>query len=174
MAVTLVTTPGSISANSYATLAEASSYFEATDWSPTWEALSTQEKSKALVRATRDLEALYVFSGSKEAETQALEFPRSAELPGHLYDSGIPRRIKHAQLELARWTVSDAVAGTSPSERGIDEVDVHGVVSVVYSKSMPSSSAIARDGGNQQRVDALVRPFLSASGGPNTFEFDKF
>lgn len=115
MAVTIVATVGSASANSFVTLAEAATYLEARLNTTTWDAATTDTQNRALVEATREI-SNKEYVGQRATSTQALSWPRwSATNPdspsGWLYDSDVvPQRIKDATMELAFQFVN---AGTS-------------------------------------------------------------
>ena len=109
MAVTIVATVGSASANSFVTLAEAATYAETRLNASTWETdATTDTKNRALVEATRWLSVLH-WQGARVDSTQALSWPRawapnpdSPNLAFNYYDTDvIPQRVKDATCELA-------------------------------------------------------------------------
>ena len=113
MAITITATPGDASANSYVTLAEANTYLEASLQAETWAALDDERKKASLVHATRLIET-YKFGGLKSTSTQALEWPREGVFDRNGYVvSGVPKKLKDAQCELAMWelTEQDRLAG---------------------------------------------------------------
>ena len=69
------TTPGGASSNSYATVAEADSYFSTTFFNATWSAFDTTTKENWLVNAARTIDR-YSFRGGRWKNDQALAFPR--------------------------------------------------------------------------------------------------
>jgi hypothetical protein len=107
MAITIIATAGSASANSFVTLAEAASYMEgrlnATSWETT---ATTDQKNRALVEATREL-SNKTYIGERADTTQALAWPRQmAHDPdspnADFYASTVvPQRVKDATCELA-------------------------------------------------------------------------
>ncbi len=116
MAVTVVATVGSASANSFVTLAEADTYMEGKLPSPTtWDAASDDTCNRALVSAARWLSAL-AWLGDRADATQALSWPRSSVVDptdpdGLEFDTDeIPQALKDAQCELALLMVN---AGTT-------------------------------------------------------------
>ena len=109
MAITIVTTAGSATANSYATIAETDEYALSTVWQSTWAALSDEEKNSILVRAARSLDTIG-FHGRPTADSQALEFPRTeAYYPsGNMYSTTlVPQTIADAQMHIACYLSKD-------------------------------------------------------------------
>lgn len=114
MAVTLVATPGSSSANSYITLADAQSYIddERLEAAPSeWTDASTGTKSKALISATRVIQSIpfpgrsYYWGPRVNGQVrQALFFPRTVD--GELGALAIPRPVKWATVELALYLIA--------------------------------------------------------------------
>lgn len=109
MAVTIVATVGSASANSFVTLAEAATYVESRLNATAWESTATtDEKNRALVEATRWLTVLGWY-GARVDTTQALSWPRSwapdPDSPNLAYNyfatTVVPQRVKDATCELA-------------------------------------------------------------------------
>jgi hypothetical protein len=106
MAVTIVTTVGGASSNSYATLAEAETYMEGRLNGSTWDADTDDNKNRALVEAARELQVLR-WTGTRVDTTQALAWPRQWAVDvddpnGDYYaTTEVPQRVKDAQMELA-------------------------------------------------------------------------
>lgn len=107
MAITIVATVGSASANSFVTLAEAATYMEGRLNASSWETdASTDSKNRALAEATRELSSVE-WLGYRVDSTQALSWPRDWVLnvddPNANYyaDTVIPERVKRATYELA-------------------------------------------------------------------------
>lgn len=102
MALVLDATLGGANSNTYVTLAEAETYFEARVHTSTWDALEIDSKNRQLKSAT-DFINQEEFLGKLVGTTQALEFPR-LELPlvrGREVNSIIPKQIKTATFEMA-------------------------------------------------------------------------
>lgn len=121
MAVTIVATAGSATANSYITLDEADDYVEAmvssTDVSK-WSTGTDDTRNRALAAATQRLDRER-FLGARATDTQALQWPRTGVRKPDTYvntyatgfpfrisddyftDEEIPDQIKRAQIELA-------------------------------------------------------------------------
>jgi hypothetical protein len=78
-------------ANSYATLAQATAYFELRPGGKKFLDLNQDEKTAALLFATILIDR-ETYWGQKETSTQALMFPRTGM-------SAIPEKVQHAQFE---------------------------------------------------------------------------
>lgn len=131
-------------ANSYVTLAAADTYFETVPDSSTWTDKTTDAKNRALISATRWIDALS-FYGDRCTETQALKWPRdNYTVDGvDLACSLIPQGIKVATYELARALANDTDSITSTSGTGsvYDEVEL-GDLRVKYNKATQTSGVI--------------------------------
>ncbi len=163
MAVTIVTTAGSATANSFITLAEADAFMEARLNASTWETDATDDtKNRALVEATRELNVLG-WDGNRTDDTQALAWPRQwAVNPddpnGDYYaTTTVPQRVKDATAELAFQFVK---AGTTDvaaldSSAGVLEK----TIDVLTTKYSEHGRADGLD--RYPRVMAYVRPLLA-------------
>lgn len=131
-------------ANSYVTLAAADTYFETVPDSSTWTDKTTDAKNRALISATRWIDAL-TFYGDRCTETQALKWPRdNYTVDGvDLACSLIPQGIKVATYELARALANDtdAVTGSTGTSGIYDEVKL-GDLQVKYKSSSTTSGVI--------------------------------
>jgi|TARA_X000001388_G_C2162059_1_gene96515 hypothetical protein len=127
MAVTIVATAGSATANSYITLSQADDYVEAmissTDVSK-WSTGTDDTRNRALAAATQRLDRER-FLGARATDTQALQWPRTGVRKPDTYvntyatgfpfrisddyftDTEIPDQIKRAQIELAVYLKSN-------------------------------------------------------------------
>lgn len=122
----IVATPGSATANSYITLAEAEVYISSrlsvTGW-PT--ALSANDtKIAAILWATRILDGV-CWRGMAASADQALAWPRSGVYRhGHVLDTDvIPTELKNATAELARQLIlSDLTADSDTQSQGISRI----------------------------------------------------
>ena len=103
MAATIDATLSGTSANSYVTLAQANTYFETIPDSTTWTNKTDDQKNRALIAATREIDNL-VFYGDRCDNGQALKFPRNNYEVDDvaLACTAVPNNIKYAQYELAR------------------------------------------------------------------------
>ena len=144
MAAVIVATLSGASANSYVTLAEANTYFETVPDSSTWTNKTDDQKNRALISATRWIDALS-FYGDRCTETQALKWPREDyTIDGiDLACSLIPSPIKVATYELARALANDtdAITGTTGTTGIYDEVEL-GDLRVKYNKTSQTSGVI--------------------------------
>ena len=77
MACTITATAGSSTANSYATIAEGTTYHETHLYATAWEDASDDERCRALQMATRLLDQGYEWLGSVTDGDQSLLWPRS-------------------------------------------------------------------------------------------------
>lgn len=137
MAAVIVATLSGASANSYVTLAEANTYFETVPDSSTWTDKTDDQKNRALISATRWIDALS-FYGDRCTTTQALKWPREDyTVDGiDLACTLIPEPIKVATYELARALANDtdAIIGSTGTTGLYDQVEL-GELKVKYSKS---------------------------------------
>jgi hypothetical protein len=131
-------------ANSYVTLAAANAYFETVPDSTTWVSKTDDQKNRALISATRWIDALS-FYGDRCTETQALKWPRdNYKVDGiDLACTLIPDGIKTATYELARAFANDttAITGTTGTTGIYDEVEL-GELKVKYNKTSQTSGVI--------------------------------
>lgn len=132
------------SANSYVTLAGANTYFETVPDSSTWTNKTDDQKNRALISATRWIDALS-FYGERCTTTQALKWPRDEyKVDGvDLACTLIPEPIKVATYELARALVNDtdSITGTTGTTGIYDEVEL-GELKVKYNKTSQTSGVI--------------------------------
>ena len=144
MAATIDATLQGASANSYVTLAEADAYFETVPDSATWTDKTDDQKNRALISATRWIDALS-FYGDRCTETQALKWPREDyKVDGiKLVCTLIPQQVKVATYELARAFANDtdSITGTSGTSGLYDEVEL-GELKVKYQDSSTTPGLI--------------------------------
>src|SRR5512136_2112122 len=136
MALTLIKEDGTgrTDANSYATAAEADSYFEAHLYASAWTAATAATKAAALVMATRLVDSQYQFNGYRAHDTQALQWPRercpdpdrnlvtgttlSPVLTNFVPSTQVPSGVAFAVCEMAReLLIADRTA--APPGEGI-------------------------------------------------------
>ena len=138
---TLDATVGGGSSNTYATLAEADQYHENRPASSqVW--TSTQptddEKNKALLFATLQMQAIIEWTGSPNTTAQALAWPRQGMVEPNgasVSSSVIPQQIKDAQSEFARQLIkSDLTADSAIEKYGVEKLKV-GSVDIAFSAS---------------------------------------
>jgi len=108
----LIATVGGADTNSYVTLDEAESYFENRVHAGDWENVEDQEA--ALVTASLTIDWYVKWKGTRVAETQAMQWPRSGVYDdrGELYsESVVPQKVKTAVFEFALSSIgSDRTA----------------------------------------------------------------
>jgi hypothetical protein len=122
--MSLNTTPGDASADSYATLAEfvdyAGSRLPVLAW---FTAADDPTREAALRAACRELDQDFVWTGSAVDSTQALCWPRSGMVNRNgfaIATSAIPKSLKDAQCEFAlQLGASDRLGDNDPLKKGI-------------------------------------------------------
>ena len=170
MAATINATIKSETANSYVTLTEATDYFATSPASSTWTNKTDDQKNRALISATREIDNL-VFYGDRCDEDQALKFPRTNYQVDRveLSCSTIPNNIKYAQYELARALANDtgAITGTTGKDGNFSEVKL-GDLQVKYNTDSQGTGAII----NIMDVYPWLQSYLGAYmlGGAGTFQ----
>ena len=144
MAATINANISGTTSNSYVTLAEANSYFETVPDSSTWTNKTDDQKNRALIAATREIDNL-VFYGDRCDNGQALKFPRNNyEVDDvELTCSTIPNNIKYAQYELARALANDtdAITGTTGKDGNFEEVKL-GDLQVKYNTASQGTGSV--------------------------------
>ena len=166
MAVTIVATVGSASANSYATLAEAETYCEARLNVTLWDAATDDNKNRALVEATRELDVLG-WDGYRTDDVQALAWPRewvvNPDDPNlDYYDNDeIPQRVKDSTCELALQFIKSGTTDLAaiPAETNIKRKKID-VLETEYFGPQNTPTGIDRF----PRVLARVAPLLASAG----------
>lgn len=143
MAVTIDATVGGATSNSYVTLAEAETYFEARLHVTNWTGATDDIKNRALVMATNRINQ-ETFYGDRETTTQRLPFPRDnlGYLDGILLDSTIPETLKEATYELALHLISIDMSKPSVDTSNIKGVKV-GSIAVDY--AIDSTDNVSRN-----------------------------
>lgn len=145
MPVTVNATPGSSTANSYPTLAEAKAYWATRLYSDVWDGVDDNTRNKAIIMATRVIDYTFVirkelkvgsngkfyttsrgWSGAPSTATQALAWPRIG-----MYDANgvaiatdvIPQQLKEAVSEFAGQLMStDTTANNDVLNQGISSL----------------------------------------------------
>jgi len=128
MPVTIIATAGAANANSYCTLAEANAYHDARSVVASWDNASNDEKSRALVMATRLLDEHVEWKGEASTGTQALGWPRTYtyDLNGNeIVGDVVPQKLKEAEAEFARQLLeADRSADSKTETEGVKEMKV--------------------------------------------------
>ncbi len=133
---TLDATIGGTAANTYGTLAEASTYFGDRLHTDTWDDASTDDQNKALLMACRWLDSEIDWDGYRVTETQALRHPRSNlyTRDGDSIDTtAIAPEVKYAQFELAYFLLAEDRGG-DPDGIGISSLSLSGL-SLAFDKN---------------------------------------
>ena len=101
---------GASNSNSYVTLVEANNYFDTRLHSLKWNEATDEDKTKALLQATKRLEREKYF-GDRKSSSQKLSFPRVGlgYIDSILLDNIIPEQLKDAQCELAIFMLSNDI-----------------------------------------------------------------
>lgn len=158
MPLTLVTTAGAATANSYATEAETNTVALELYPEPTaWQVASTDLRQRALVTATRRLDRdRYV--GARVDDTQGLEWPRrGVREPGRttLYsETAIPDRLVRACGLLAIWLVAQVGDPAISDGAGLQSFSFGSDVSMAFE---PGSGAL---GSLETYYRQAIRPVL--------------
>jgi len=146
MALTIIATPGSATANAYCTLAEADAYCESHVAGEAWVDADEDMKLAAIIQATRELDSYVEWTGAPTTiGTQALAWPRCgmyapnaglvdpsswAVIPSNV----IPARLKNACAEQARLLIAgDRAAELDQQVQGLSALSVgNGAVSLNF------------------------------------------
>lgn len=149
MALIVVETVGSASANSFVSVAEADAYVETRLNSSAW--TGDDAKKKAVIEATREISALTGWIGNRVDDTQALSWPRQGAVNPDspncsLFETNeIPQAVKDATSELAfqflKAGTSD-VAAIDPNQN-VQEKTVD-VLTTVYFEPSQRTTGFAR------------------------------
>lgn len=141
MACTIDATVGGASANSYATIAEGTTYHDTHLSADAWTDGGSDKQCRGLQMATRLLDQWFDWYGSPVGSTQALLWPRVGVIGPNGYElanNAIPTLIKHATIELARQLmVEDITADSDAEAKGLQSLTA-GPVSMVFRGSATS------------------------------------
>lgn len=147
MTISVVTTPGGASANSYISVANADAYVDLYLLSETardaWADLEADTKARLLIQATRQIDWYYSWQGYKTNDNQALAWPRQAVWDGRLLlDSNtIPSAVADATVEMALWLSSVGDDSPQTGDYQFDEIAV-GSIRVNFNEKANGSSKI--------------------------------
>ena len=170
MAITIVATVGSATANSYVTEVEQIAYMaarlNASSWTSITGSTCTETEKAAMVEATRELTWL-TWQGARTDSTQVLAWPRawvsnpdSPNFAWNYYVSNIiPLRIKDATCELAFQFIKAGTTDIAALDPNLGVIDKK--VSVLSTTYQPwqRPTGLARF----PSVMRLVRPLLEAA-----------
>ena len=162
---------GLANANSYASAADGDAFYEGHLYASAWTAATLANKEKALVMATRLIDAEYQFNGFRAHDAQALQWPRvrcpdpdrngSVFLPlainfGLYLDSDkVPSAVVNATCEMAReLLVLDRTAAppgegfkyenTGTTQTGYSKTDVRPIISHVAQAMLAKYGALLK------------------------------
>ena len=122
MALTLIEEDGTgrADANSYASVVDGDAYHDGHLYATAWTAATTENKEKALVFATRLLDAEFRFKGVKTSAAQALQWPRAEcrdpDGDDYLASDAVPHAVVQATCELARELLVKDRTAAPPGE----------------------------------------------------------
>lgn len=159
---TIVTTPGSPVANSYADVAEANTYHLTRPAAQVlvWDDADTADKEAALITATELLDASLTWTGSVVSTTQSLMWPRNGMVNPNgavILNTVIPTQLKRATAEFARQLLEgNRVADNDVARQGITDLKA-GPVSLSFNKD------VAWDDPVPQVIPDLVKLLLPKS-----------
>ncbi len=151
MAVTLVTTPGAADASSYVSVADADTYFNSRLRIAAWTNASTDDKGRALIMATADLEANVEWdiakTGWRTHRDGALKFPKVSVVTrsGDAYydrESIPPFVVEYVCEQALAHLVGERT--TDVDARGIEAVTV-GPVSVDFDTAVAGARKLSTD-----------------------------
>lgn len=162
MTVTLTTTVGGSTANSYIDEAAASAYVNSflTDRSArdAWVAALSDDRARALIRATQLIDSVVLWVGVKSTGTQSLAWPRAGayDADGYLQsDESIPLAVQNAQAETAVWLLTKAGAVPSTNSAQFDSIKV-GPITLNYNE--------ATAGFKDEFLPMIIQPLIGALG----------
>lgn len=161
MTVTVTATVGGASSNSYLTVAAADAIAATMLSTLKWGTATTDDKGKALIAATRQLDQLE-WVGTKATTTQALLWPREEAACGEKSYAAdvLPEEIKYATFDLADALLNDTTL-LKPANAGLAEL-IPGIPNAdLKSARVDVLSVDFRDGGAPIVQNALtVLPHL--------------
>ena len=161
MALTLIKEDGTgkVDANSYANAADGDAYHDGHLYATAWTAATLANKEKALVMATRLIDAEYQFNGVKANDGQALQWPREdcqdPDGSDVLASNIVPRVVLDATCEMAReLLVADRTAAPlgeglryeniGTTQTGFDKSDTRPVISHVAQAMLAKLGAVIK------------------------------
>lgn len=132
---TVIATVGASNANSYATVAEADSYFSDSFGRSLWSQTTQANREAAVITASRYLDQYMTWTGQRATSDQAMEWPRinTFDKTGRPYAIDIvPGPVRFATFELAYYIVENG--GLSFASQSVDRVKV-GPVDVEFTQN---------------------------------------
>ena len=172
---------GRTDANSYATVADADSYFDAHLYASAWTAATPDTKAAALVMATRLVDSQYQFNGFRAHDAQALQWPRercpdpdrnlvtattlSPVLTNFVPSTQVPKAVGWAVCEMAReLLISDRTA--APPGEGIDSEATSSHTKTSSTDTSESSTTKYSKSDTRPIISRVAQAMLSKYGAP--------
>lgn len=154
---TVVDTVGSASANSYLSVASATSLLDERLGIAAWTDATADDKARAVIMATREIDS-FRYVGYKISQAQALEWPRTEQVEA---SDTIPVYIQRACAEQALWVLQNSDTG-GRSER--QALQAQGVTE--YSVGNLSEKLSGKFTGSSICPEALryLRSYISRTG----------
>jgi hypothetical protein len=108
MPISVIDTVGSVSANSYVSTAYATTYVDVYALTESqrdvWANTGVDDRARAIIIASRDLDMYMLWDGTKATSTQSMEWPRA----GTSYSTTeIPESLRQAVVEFALWRLQN-------------------------------------------------------------------
>lgn len=148
MPITIVTTPGSASANSYAEVAEADVYNSQHPFGSSWATGDVERKKAALIQATSLLDSTFPWTGAATTDEQELGWPRKSMVSRNgrpISDMTLPKALKDATSEFARQLLAaDRAADNDAMKQDLTSLRA-GSVSLGFNAPLKSTSVELRD-----------------------------
>lgn len=139
----ITATPGVADANSYATAAEFTAFWQSRTFNTVPLAAAADDVAAALTQAARLLDSSFVWTGTPVDDVQALTWPRSGMFTRNNYaiaTTVIPQGLKDAQCQLAGdLIIANREEDNDAAKLGITGVKV-GSVDVTFAKQLADSS----------------------------------
>lgn len=158
MAVLVNATPASPTANSYITLLAANAYFEGHTHPGAWATSSSDQRNRALVTATKLIDAQIEFDGAVFSLDQRLQWPRTglySATGAYLANDVVPELVQHATAEFARYLLaSDRTADRESERLGIKRLKA-GPVDVEFDTASRAAQVVVPDA-----VIAMLRTWI--------------
>lgn len=166
MTITLVTTVGAATANSYATEAEADAYFETVQWyDPIWTAITDQqERFQILIESTRLFDT-FEYKGQPAlsvSDDQALKFPRSNQDDTSILTFGPREEVVKGQLQLVMYQRQQVNTTTGKTPTQYSVIDVFEQVRVEQADQ--SQAVIAAADGTLERFFSMMAIWVQPQG----------
>jgi hypothetical protein len=179
--MSIITTSGGSTSNSYVTQAEADSYFSSTYFNSTWSALSSSDKDNWLIESTRAIDRFHYRGFRWKGKDQALSFPRISSrnrisgihsLVTHYMDfdfddaetptGTIPEDVKKAQYLMIMYLKNNqsTTDGTIESKEIKSVKAANGLAEVEYLPENRQENIKIASGGSLEAIESLLRPWL--------------